>query len=175
MSEHNSGILLVVEDDADVREVILDALFMLPHKILTAENGKEAMRVISAQPITAVLSDINMPEMTGLELLEGLRANGNDIPFVVLSGFSDRDNTLRALRAGAYDFLDKPFESAHLNQVITHLMKYGLKLEEINQRALDLKASGSPLTSEEILNAKKEIALMKFENAHFHQQKKKNS
>lgn len=173
MSEQKSGILLVVEDDADVREVILDALFMLPHKILTADNGKHALEMIAQNPITAVLSDINMPEMTGLELLESLRATGNDIPFVVLSGFSDRDNTLRALRAGAYDFLDKPFESEHLNQVISHLMKYGLKLEEINQRALDQKESGTPLTSEEILNAKKEIALMKFENAHFHRQKKR--
>lgn len=172
MTENKAGILLVVEDDADVREVILDALFMLPHKILTADNGRHALEILGQTPVTAVLSDINMPEMTGLELLETLRSRGNDLPFVVLSGFSDRDNTLRALRAGAYDFLDKPFESKYLSQVVTHLMKYGLKLQEINRRAREAQSLGQPMTSEEILNAKKEIALMKFENCEFQRRRK---
>lgn len=117
--------LLVVEDDADVVDAILDSLELPDVKIIVAHNGIEALDKLKTEQISAILSDLNMPRMGGLQLLETVREQGMITPFVILTAFTDRMNIIRSLRYGCFDFLEKPFDLANLTQVLNRALTFG--------------------------------------------------
>jgi CheY-like chemotaxis protein len=158
--------LLVAEDDADVREAVLESLAALPVKIYTAVNGIESLKIVKSQKITAVLSDIKMPEMDGLEFFSQLRLLGYQTPVVFLTGFSDHEHLLAALRAGAFDFLEKPFKKDHLLKVVELALLVGQKVQSLED---DFTLEGLPSFSDQDLlkkyiKARKEIDLIRYES-----------
>jgi len=158
--------LLVVEDDQDVREAILDSIEHLDFEIITAVNGKEGLEKALLHRPTAILSDINMPLMTGLEFLAELRTQNIDTPFIVLTAFSDKLNTVNALRMGAFDFLEKPFDIDHLEKVVTTAIEAGVRLNLINEEISNIVAE-KRLTEDQamkIREAKKQILLMRYQS-----------
>lgn len=90
-----------------------------------APNGKEALNIVKEQNIDVIISDIRMPEMTGLELLEKLQADDNtkQIPVVILTGFPDRNLKYQALELGAVDLLNKPVNKEDLVARIKNVLK----------------------------------------------------
>ncbi len=102
--------LLIVEDDRDTRLFLERILLPQVHRVVLAENGVQASRVLSNTSVDLVLSDITMPDMDGLQLLREVRSSGVDLPFILLSGFADKDKALEALRLGAADLLEKPVD-----------------------------------------------------------------
>lgn len=157
--------LLVVEDDIDVREAILDSLTEVECQIETAENGKEGFEKVKTGKFTAVMSDINMPVMNGLDFLAEVRKWGSDIPFVVLSAFADKQNTVKALRMGAMDFLDKPFDIDQLIEVINRALNLGAKVRELDAELQKMQEQKN-LTTEQVKQlreAKKFMMMMRFE------------
>lgn len=139
--------LLIVEDE----EEILDLLFVILKdlrvsvdgiacavRITPARNGKEALDLISKNWYDAILSDIHMPVMNGLDLLANLRGLGKEIPLVFLTGFGDKEHAVRALRLGCFDFLDKPFDADRLRSVVHRATEVGFRGRELEQ-ALELK------------------------------------
>jgi DNA-binding NtrC family response regulator len=158
-------VLLVVEDDLDVREAIIDSLSDLDAEIITAENGKVGCELVATKRVTAILSDINMPIMNGLEFLEEVRKAGYDTPFVVLSAFGDKANTVRALRMGAMDFLDKPFDIVVLEQTVRKALELGSHMQLLEDQLTEISAD-KELSAEQVTqlrDAKKRILLMRFE------------
>ena len=123
--------LLIVDDEEDLRDVLSHQMSTLNVHIDLAENGKRAFEMARAQTYDAILSDINMPEMSGLELLERLRASGIETPFVILTGFGEKNKVVEALRNGAFDFLEKPWESAKLKAVMQKALQLGERLREV--------------------------------------------
>lgn len=129
--------LLIVEDDNDVAEAIIDSLELPGVEILRAKNGAEALELLTNEPISAVLSDLNMPKMSGLELLEKIRAQGLITPFVILTAFTDKMNIVSSLRFGCFDFLEKPFDLTKLTQILNRALTFGhtlLSLQEIYEK-----------------------------------------
>lgn len=157
--------LLVVEDDVDVREAILDSLTEVECEIETAENGKEGLEKVKTGKFTAVMSDINMPVMNGLDFLAEVRKWGSDIPFVVLSAFADKQNTVKALRMGAMDFLDKPFDIDQLIEVINRALSLGAKVRELDAELQKMQEQKnlSPDQVKQLREAKKFMMMMRFE------------
>jgi putative nucleotidyltransferase with HDIG domain len=84
------------------------------YNILTAENGRIAADIIAREKIDCCFTDINMPEMDGLELAEHIRLVDNTIPVIIMTGYPSLDNTIRTLKNGVVDFLIKP---VNLNQL----------------------------------------------------------
>lgn len=125
--------LLIVEDDQDVAEAILDTLELPGVEILVARNGVEALERLKTEPISAVLSDLNMPKMSGLELLEKLRAQGMITPFVILTAFTDKSNIVSSLRFGCFDFLEKPFDLTKLASIVDRALTFGHALLQLQK------------------------------------------
>lgn len=157
-------VLLIVEDDEDVRETLVDSLYEMNARIIIAENGLKGLEQIETFRPDAILSDINMPKMNGLEMLRNIRQKGFDTPVVMLSAFGDRANTVEALRLGAMDFLDKPCNIDSLVSVLEKALSLGAKIKNFEIEWLkyvneQLKGTAMP---EALLDNKKEIFKLRF-------------
>ena len=108
--------VLVVDDDPGSREALAEALESKGFRTDTAENGRTALRLVESGPTSygLIYTDIQMPEVGGLELVEHVKAINPAIVNVLLTGFASPTNMLAALRAGAYDFLSKPYTLVEL-------------------------------------------------------------
>jgi response regulator RpfG family c-di-GMP phosphodiesterase len=108
--------VLVVDDEKDCRYALADALSSKGFRPEIAENGRQALDVLERQPSTygLVYSDMRMPELGGLELAQNLTGLDPTIVTVLLSGQADSGSTVAAMRAGAFDFLSKPFTMSEL-------------------------------------------------------------
>ena len=106
--------LLFVDDEESILEVASEFFIAKGYNILTAENGRLAVDILAKEKIDCCFTDINMPEMDGLELAEHIRTVDNTIPVIIMTGYPSLDNTIRTLKNGVVDFLIKP---VNLNQL----------------------------------------------------------
>ena len=118
--------ILIVEDSGTMRSMIASTLEELgfPVKIVEAENGFEALRLLPRQRFDLVVTDINMPDINGLELVSFLKGNEvyRQIPLVIVSTESSERDREKGLRLGADAYLVKPFASEDLRQVVSGLL-----------------------------------------------------
>ncbi len=103
--------ILIVDDELDMLQLLKRSLGPdLNCRIDTARSGKEALQLISQRPYDLVLADIKMPEMDGLELLELIKRDYDDLTVVMMTAFGSVETAVEAMRQGAYDFISKPFD-----------------------------------------------------------------
>lgn len=105
--------VLCVEDERDVRELIVEELQDAGLRVIQAENGKEGLDAILTQRPDIVISDITMPEMDGIAMLGELQINHpqlSNMPFVFLTALSDKEKVVEGLGAGAETYLTKPID-----------------------------------------------------------------
>lgn len=116
-AERRALRVLVVDDDAGVRQMIADALAAEHYQVQAAQDGREAIAQAKRQRPDLILLDVNMPQVDGWEVLESLRATaGRQTPVVVMTaGFEAQD---RALATGAQGYLGKPFELDDLLSIV---------------------------------------------------------
>lgn len=118
--------ILVVDDFATMRKVIRNLLKQVGYEdIVEAEDGVAAMRVLKAQKVDMVISDWNMPNMTGLELLKAVRADGDlsKIPFLMVTAEALQDNVVEAVKSGVSNYIVKPFTAEVLNEKIAKILE----------------------------------------------------
>jgi DNA-binding response OmpR family regulator len=101
--------VLIVDDEAAIREALERALRLEGFAVRTAEGGLPALEQIAARPPAVLLLDVAMPDLDGVSVIQRLRAAGNDVPICVLSARNEVDDRVRGLQAGADDYLVKPF------------------------------------------------------------------
>jgi putative nucleotidyltransferase with HDIG domain len=106
--------LLIVDDEEAIREVVSTLLEALGHDCTTLSNGRLAKEYLLSHSVDLVLSDMVMPEMDGLSLVEWLRNAEPDIPVIMVTAMHDISTALEAIRRGAYDYILKPFEKDQL-------------------------------------------------------------
>lgn len=111
-------VILVVDDEEELREILTLILEKMPCTVQLAANGSEGLHLIKTQQIDAVLSDINMPVMNGLDMISEIRSAGSDIPVVILSGYSEAQKIQRAKELGVIDYLFKPFRPQDILKVM---------------------------------------------------------
>jgi len=102
-------LILIVDDEAGVRELLGDALRIAGFETATAQDGMSALTSIRNRKPDLLIVDINMPLMDGFELVERLRATGDNTPALMLSARADRIDVTRGLSLGADDYVTKPF------------------------------------------------------------------
>jgi len=105
-----TGSLLVVDDDAVVREALVEALVEAGYDVRAADDGARAVALLAERAPDVVLSDVRMPGMDGLELLALLRERAPDLPILLMTAFDDMPTVVAAMREGATDFLVKPLD-----------------------------------------------------------------
>ncbi len=123
--------ILVVDDEASVRGAVSQVLREDGHQISAAASAEEALAILRKEPYPLVVSDIRLGSMDGLELLQEIKRIHSDTEVVIMTGHASMDNAITAMRAGAYDYLIKPFEDLQLisNAASRALEKIRLRAE----------------------------------------------
>lgn len=101
--------VLIVEDDAGLREALVDTLLLAEYKVIEADSGEQALIKLSEQPIDLVVSDIQMGGMNGLTLLKNIKNKFPNMPTLLMTAYATIDDAVQAMRDGATDYLSKPF------------------------------------------------------------------
>ncbi len=102
--------ILVVDDEAKMRRVLEIMLQKMGHRVLSAENGREALAIFQAKQVDLVITDLRMPEMDGIALLTSLRAQQSDVPVVVITAHGTIETAVTAMKHGACDYILRPFD-----------------------------------------------------------------
>ena len=110
--------LLVVEDDPTLREAVVDTLKLKGYDVKEAPNGIEAVALLNHHNFDVVLSDINMPGMDGLELLNHVKQQHPWLPVLLMTAYGDVSQAVQAMQKGADDYLMKPFELRELEALL---------------------------------------------------------
>jgi DNA-binding NtrC family response regulator len=119
--------LLVVDDEVGSRRS-LEAIFDPDYRVLLAGNGREAMAHLERERIDLVLMDYMMPDMDGLSLMKEIRSRYPDVPFLMVSASSTVRPVVESIRAGAFDFITKPYDIPEIRAVVTRALEHsGLK------------------------------------------------
>jgi len=106
--------ILIVDDEEAIREVVSTLLTAQGYQCKTAPNGEEAIRAMREGGFDLVLSDLVMPGVDGLKLIEMVRGYDGDIPVIMVTAMHDISTAIEAMRRGAYDYILKPFEKEQL-------------------------------------------------------------
>jgi CheY-like chemotaxis protein len=116
---------LVVEDDPDMRSIYAEALQFAGYEAFQAADGAEAVALVRVKPLSAVVMDLDMPAMTGLEALRLLKSDERtqEVPIVVVTGSANKAELLAARRAGCAALLAKPCPAHVLILAIEHVLR----------------------------------------------------
>jgi DNA-binding NtrC family response regulator len=128
--------ILVVDDEEHVRETLAKLLDREGYTVTTAEGPTEALEILRQQPIKLVISDQNMPDMSGIEFFRIIRERHPHVCRIMLTGDPERDTIIRAINEGeVYRFLPKPWNNTML-RVTVYFAFEAIQLEEENRRLL---------------------------------------
>lgn len=123
---NKTPVILVVEDDDNLRALLDEELQRQGYQTILSASVKAALAEIEKTPLALIISDLKLPDQTGMQLLETVRANPSlpSIGFIVITGFGSIEQAVAALKAGADDFLTKPLDLDHfavsVERVLTH-------------------------------------------------------
>ncbi len=112
-----SSTILVVDDEELYRRALERILLRVGHQVALAADATEALHVVTDQPVDLVLCDIQMPGLNGLELVRQIHDLHPDLPCIVMTGYNTPEKSVEALQAGAFWYLEKPFEQGRLDVV----------------------------------------------------------
>jgi DNA-binding NtrC family response regulator len=137
--------LLIVDDDVDVRDMLQEFCQQQGFRVALAQDGRAAIAAIerATPPYPIVLADLHMPQADGFAVLDAARRAHASCYVVIITGYATIDGAVRAVKAGAYDFLAKPFALGQLELVLTRILDR-MALEDEN-RHLSRRADGAPL------------------------------
>jgi len=135
--------ILVVDDEVNIRNLLAQKLTDYGYEADTAKDGFDALRLIHQNGYNLVLSDVNMPALNGIQMLEYLKRLNPDLPVVMLSAVKDIGTVREAVREGAYDYLLKPFDFDELLRTIKRGLERAKLIQENKeyQRKLEQRIS----------------------------------
>lgn len=107
---HTLKTILAVDDEPHMRRLLEISLRQAGYKALVAEDGKQALTLIAAHNIDLVVSDLHMPGMSGLELLKSIRSVAERLPFIMVTAQGEIHTAVEAMKLGAADYIQRPFE-----------------------------------------------------------------
>ena len=125
------GRILVVDDDQSMCELIEADLSRRGFQISWYTSADEAFRVLKNKEFDVVITDLQMPGMDGIDLCNRIVSNRPDIPVIVITAFGSMETAIKAMRAGAYDFVTKPVEMEILALTLERAVKHRLLQEQV--------------------------------------------
>ena len=115
--------VLVIEDDPDGRRSLADALEDGGWQVVTAETGQEGIARFADQAFDVVVSDLVLPDIDGLEVLRRVKESHPDVDVIMVTGLSQIDTAVQAMKLGAFDYISKPFEPDELKLVVQRALE----------------------------------------------------
>jgi response regulator RpfG family c-di-GMP phosphodiesterase len=127
--------ILVVDDERVIREILSDFLGLEGYLVRTVEDGVQALQELQRRSYNLVISDLKMPNMSGLELIEKITELGIPVLTVIMTGFGTVETAIEAMKHGAYDYILKPFRV----EEVVHIVQRGLDRQRLQHENLRLK------------------------------------
>jgi response regulator RpfG family c-di-GMP phosphodiesterase len=165
-SEDEPARVLVVDDEKFIREILAEFLGMEGYLVRTAEDGSSALAELSRSHYDLVISDLKMPKMGGMELLEAMNKVAPNALTVIMTGFGTVETAIDAMKRGAYDYVLKPFKV----EEVTMIVQRGLEKQRLSAENLRLKealglykvseAIAASLSLDEVLSTVADSALV---------------
>ncbi len=118
-----SSRILIVDDEATIRASLVESLTREGYDITAAESGEEALVKTHNQKFDLVITDLKLPGVSGIEILQALRNQGNSTPVIMMTAYGDVDTAVSAMRLGAYDFIPKPFKLGAMKKQVRAALK----------------------------------------------------
>ncbi len=141
--------ILITDDDIDLRELLTEAVKNWGYAVCTSKDGEEALRRLKMDKYDIVITDLMMPVMDGLTLLNKIKELDKEILVIIITGYATIDTAVKAIEAGAYDYIAKPFRLDELMIVLNNACER-LKLTAQNKALL-----------QELRNAYAEISMLR--------------
>jgi signal transduction histidine kinase len=141
--------ILVVDDEESVLQIFVDLFETTGHEVVTARDGEEAISLLAAGTFDLVITDIHLPKQDGLAVLKAARERDPDVAVVVITGFASTSTAIDALRAGAYDYITKPFDLWEASQIIERGIEHKRLAVENRRLLADLSAANEELRRHE--------------------------
>lgn len=129
--------VLIVDDDAHLRETLRDLLEMEGYKVFDAESGQEAMRRVVTDFFDIILMDFNLTDKTGIEVIKDIRKVNTDSQILMMTAHASLDTAVKAIQESVYDFLIKPVDFNYLKRAMKKALEK-LYLEQENKRLIDM-------------------------------------
>ncbi len=145
--EKNKGRLLVVDNDSKTLKLLELRLKNDGYQTTVCDNGRQALQLLNQVRPELILVDVNMPGMSGLEVLSEVKLKAQDIPVVIITAYSSEEIAVEAMKKGANDYIIKPFNSKEISQVIKENIEKGRILRNRNRLLEKLETSSTDLTS----------------------------
>lgn len=131
----HSAEILVVDDDPLILDLMADAIGLAGHQVDTCENGEEALRKNEAGAYQLIVTDMKLPGLDGLSLIKKLKAVHSDTDVIVITGYGSIENAVECMRAGALDYIIKPFSVDQIQVAV----KKALEHRELRRRAIAME------------------------------------
>lgn len=123
--------LLIVDDDESLRRVTQVQLGQAGYQVVTAASGEDALAMLAQTPVDMVITDLQMPGMSGLDLLKRVRAEYPEMAVLMITAFGTVETAVEAMKAGAYDYITKPVHPDELKLVIGRALEHRHLLQEV--------------------------------------------
>jgi signal transduction histidine kinase len=140
--------LLLIDDERPILEMLGFSLASEGYEVITAENGKEGLRIFEEESLKLVLTDIRMPGIGGLEVLKRVKAIDNEAEVIVITGHGDMDSAIAALQHGASDFISKPIRDEALMIALERAEKRIAISQQLNEYTENLEEKVEEYTVE---------------------------
>ncbi len=128
--------ILIVDDNREIRTILEEYLKEEGYVAEGAGDGENALAKHAEEPYDLIITDLNMPGMTGIELIKEIAKTGGTTEFIIITGYASLDTAIEAVKAGAYDYLVKPFRIEELKVVIKNA-KDKITLQKANKQLFD--------------------------------------
>ena len=133
MNVNEGTRVLVVDDEESLRGIVTQVLSEDGHHVKEASSAEEALEIFENESYPLVISDIKMPGMSGIELLQEIKKIHPDTQFIIMTSYASLDTVITAMRHGAYDYLIKPFEDIDLVTAVANRAIEKIQLINENQ------------------------------------------
>ena len=156
--------VLVVDDEPYIRDMLSDFLLLEGYEVQTAEDGQAALEEVLREPYDLVLSDLKMPRLGGIELLEAMARHVPNTVAVIMTGFGTVETAIDAMKRGAYDYVLKPFRTEEVLRVVRRglekrrLQNENLRLREAVSLYAVSEAIAASLSLEDVLATLGDVA-----------------
>jgi two-component system NtrC family response regulator len=134
------GTVLVVDDEKNYLVVLEDLLGDSGHDVLTASSAAEAIEIVKQVPVDTVLSDIKMPGMSGMDLLDHILTLDADLPVILMTAFAEVDQAVEAMKKGALDHIQKPFDNRDVRRAVARGVEKRSLVKNIRYLETELNA-----------------------------------
>ena len=125
--------ILVIDDEKSVRDAVKMTLAYEKYEVALAEDGTKGLSILDSEPVDAVLLDVKMPGIDGIEILQTIKPRFTEIPVIMISGHGTIDTAVEATKLGAYDFLPKPLDRDKLLITVRNALDQKNLVKEVRQ------------------------------------------